>query len=499
MIMKTRILCVLLMLALALSVLAGCGGEESSEPSAEPAESSETSHDPADDNTLVETDAFRGSTVKVLSAAVNDGYVTEIGENQNKETCAEVLSKAIVARTQAVEEAYGVEIEETIMIDTKRYNGTFLSAVRDGLMTNTLEYDILYPCVLDAATMAAEGLLVDLAEADGIRVENTWWSQTFIKDTSIGGSTFYLTGDIGLRAKNAAGCYLFNKLLFDNHKIPYPYDDVRNMKWTLDGLYSIIKQVDMSNDLDGDKVITYHDDYGIAGQRGDLAKVFYGAGERIASVGEDGMPVLTFYNERSSKVVDMMVGIMQDARYYVIGDDFFNESSTPMTMLLDSFKADHCLFYSGSMEDALKLGDMASEFGILPVPMFDLEQGKYYTSTGAWSTNAYCVPTGIGEDREYRGEVILDALGGYSVDTVATAYYDVVLQYQKLRSQDDVDMLKIITENIGSDLGSVYSIGGLSTVLSNLTKQAPGTMTSAYEAAQGIAEADIENLIAAFR
>ena len=497
--MKRKVLCILLLVSLSLSVLAGCGGGEESSVPSEPAESSETSHDPADDNKLVETDAFRGSTVKVLSAAVNSSYVSEIGDNVDNETCAEVLAKAIVARTQAVEEAYGVEIEETIMIDGKRYNGTYLAAVRDGLMTNTLEYDILYPCVLDAATMAAEGILVDLGKAEGIRIENTWWSQTFIKDTSIGGNTFYLTGDIGLRAKNAAGCYLFNKELFNNNNIPYPYDDVRNMKWTLDGLYSIVKNVNMSNDLDGDKVITYHDDYGIAGQRGDLAKVFYGAGERIASVGEDGMPVLTFYNERSTKVVDTMVTIMQDTRYYVIGDDFFNESSTPMTMLLDSFKADHCLFYSGSMEDALKLGDMASEFGILPVPMFDAEQGTYYTQTGAWSTNAYCVPAGIGEDREYRGAVILDALGGYSVDTVATAYYDVVLQYQKLRSQDDVDMLKIITENIGSDLGSVYSIGGLSTVLSNLTKQAPGTMTSAYDAASGKAEEDIQNLIATFR
>lgn len=498
--MKTKFWCFFLLIALCFSVLVGCGGAgEESKAESEPAESSETSHDPSEDNVLIETDEFRGDTIKVFSAAVNSSYVSEIGNNENSETCAEVLAKAIVARTQAVEEAYGVEIEETIMVDSKRYNGTFLAAIRDGLITNTLEYDIIYPCVLDAATMAAEGILIDLNDAPGIRVENTWWSQTFIEDTSIGGHTFYLTGDIGLRAKNAAGCYLFNKQLFDNNNIPYPYDDVRNRKWTLDGLYSIIKQVDMSNDLDGDKVITYHDDFGIAGQRGDLAKVFYGAGERIASVGADGMPTLTFYNERSSKVVDAMVTIMQDARYYVIGDDFFNESSTPMNMLLDAFKADHCLFYSGSMEDALKLGDMESEFGILPTPMFDLEQGTYYTSTGAWSTNAYCIPSGIGEDREYRGEVILDALGSYSVDTVATAYYDVVLQYQKLRSQDDVDMLKIITESIGSDLGSVYSIGGLSTVLSNLTKQAPGTMTSAYDAASGKAQDDIENLIAAFR
>ena len=95
-------------------------------------------------------------------------------------------------------------------------------------------------------------------------------------------------------------------------------------------------------------------------------------------------------------------------------------------------------------------------------------------------------------------DVILDALCGYSVDTVAKAYYDVVLQYQKLRSDDDTEMLKIIFDNIGSDLGSVYSIGKLSTLLSNLVKQPVGTVTSSYQAAEGAAQSDIQTLIDAF-
>lgn len=499
--MKKRLVCLLLAASLccALLLLCACGGkEESSEAPESSREDSGQSAEPEPEDSLVETDEFKGDTVKVLSAAFNSSYVTEIGDNKDNEACAEVLSKAIVARTQAVEEAYGVEIEETIVIDAKRYNGSYLAQVRDLLLTSNCEYDILYPCLLDAATMAAEGILVDLRSAPGIRVENSWWNQTFIEDTSINDCTYYLTGDIGLRAKNATGCYYFNKKLFDDNKLAYPYDDVRGYTWTLDKLYSIVKEVNLSNDDDGDGVITYHDHYGIAGQRGDLAKVFYGAGERIASVGDDGLPQLTFYNERSAKVVDQMVAFMQDARYYVIGDDFFHESSTPMTMLLDSFKADRCLFYSGGLEDALKLGDMESDFGILPTPMFSAEQGQYYSSTGAWSSNAYCIPFGIGDDRAYRGAVILDALCGYSVDTVAKAYYDVVLQYQKLRTQDDVEMLKLITETIGSDLGSVYMIGGLSTLLSELTKQAPGTMTSSYQEKEAIAQNDIANLIEAF-
>lgn len=493
----TGAFCLLLAMLLAL-LCAGCGdtSTESSTPDVSQVESGEVSQGPTDE--FVQTDEFAGQTIRVFTAAFNDSYVTEIGDNSDNETCPEALSKAIVERTQLVEAAYGVTIEETIEIDPKRYSGSFLAAVRNFAISGTGEYDIYYPCLIDAGTMAAEGLLVDLSNARGIRIENSWWDQIIIQDTSVGGRTYYLTGDIGLRAKNAANCIYFNKNLFDRHNIAYPYDTVRNMEWTLDEVLSIISTVGLSQDLDGDGVITYHDSYGWGGQNGDMHNLFYASGERIAKSDEQGNLSITVYNTRSANVVDKIVSFMQDSAEFVLGDNFFNESPTPMVLLEDTFKADRCLFYSGNTETALRLGDMEGDFGVLPAPMFDKTQGQYYTQIGAWSSNAYCIPYGMSEQQTYRAQVILDALGAYSVDTVARVYYDVVLQYQKLRSDDDMEMLELIFSTTGSDLGHIYTLGGLSGMLTQLASQAPGQFTSSYQALESAAQSALNDLITTF-
>lgn len=497
-----RILGFFLAAFLCAVTLAGCRSEETNseaESSVHTAISGDTPGMSSEsDDSFVETDAFIGQTVKVFTAAFNDSYVTEIGDNANNEKCAKALSVAIKERTEAVEAAYGITIEEEILIDPKRYGGTFLTAVREYAVSQTGNYDIYYPCLLDAGTMAAEGLLVDLSNAEGIRIRNSWWDQTIIRDTAIGGSTYYLTGDIGLRAKNSAGCVFFNKAIFDNNGLTYPYDLVRNMQWTIDEALAMIKQADMSEDTDNDGSITYRDTFGWAGQNGDMQKLFYGSGERIAAVDERGVPSISVYNERSAGAVDKILELMQNGQEYVCGDDYFNESTTPMDMLLASFMADQCLFYSGGVEDALKLGDMESDFGILPVPMYDALQDQYYTLIGAWSANAYCIPYGLSEEQTYRAEVILDALGAYSVDTVAKTYYDVVLQYQKLRTDHDMEMLEIIFDSTGTDLGAVYQIGGLSSMLTALIEQPSGTFASSYDALESAAKTALNDLVNTF-
>ena len=153
-----RLLCICLLLTFALLMLASCGGEtpESSALASDPGSLPEISDEVSkNDDSFIETDEFQGETIKVFTAAFNDSYVTEIGDNSNNETCAKALSVAIKERTEAVEAAYGITIEEEIMIDPKRYGGTFLAAVREFGYSGTGDYDILYPCLLDAGTMAA--------------------------------------------------------------------------------------------------------------------------------------------------------------------------------------------------------------------------------------------------------------------------------------------------------------------------------------------------------
>ena len=85
------------------------------------------------------------------------------------------------------------------------------------------------------------------------------------------------------------------------------------------------------------------------------------------------------------------------------------------------------------------------------------------------------------------------------MDTVAKTYYDVVLQYQKLRTDDDVEMLELIFDCAGADLGAVYRVGGLSNMLTTLIEKPKGTFASSYEEVENSAKAALNDLIEAFR
>ena len=114
-----RLLCLLLAVLFCAGILVGCGDSDKDEGNKDSASGSvsgngATSGDDVSVNTdeLVE-DYFEGQTIRVFTAAFNDAYVTEIGDNSANENCAEVLSVAIKERTEAVEAAYGVTIEES--------------------------------------------------------------------------------------------------------------------------------------------------------------------------------------------------------------------------------------------------------------------------------------------------------------------------------------------------------------------------------------------------
>ena len=97
------------------------------------------------------------------------------------------------------------------------------------------------------------------------------------------------------------------------------------------------------------------------------------------------------------------------------------------------------------------------------------------------------------EDLEFIGAV-LECMSYYSMDTVAYEFYDVALKYQQSRDDDSMEMLDLIFDTRGVDIGSVFKIGNYDSVLHNLATAAPGTFRSAYEAAEVAAQTRIDQL-----
>ena len=137
---------------------------------------------------------------------------------------------------------------------------------------------------------------------------------------------------------------------------------------------------------------------------------------------------------------------------------------------------------------------MKGNYGLLPVPMLDETQTEYYSLVGAWSATALCIPNTLStEDAEFAGAV-LECMGYYSMDTVRKEYYDEVLNYQYVQDDASMEMLELILDSRGCDIGNIFMVGNCHNLLHDFATMDSGSFRSAYEAVEATAQADIDRL-----
>ena len=88
--------------------------------------------------------------------------------------------------------------------------------------------------------------------------------------------------------------------------------------------------------------------------------------------------------------------------------------------------------------------EMNDDYGILPEPMFDSDQGAYYSYTG-YTIPLLCVPA-TDPNRERTGN-ILEAICAASSDIVIPSMFEIVTKIQNVRDEDSADMIDIIIKN----------------------------------------------------
>ena len=483
----------LLIAVLACGILAACN-DEGDRSRADVSETSGSGKYVAD----VPDRDYGGATVTFLTCGVNQTASSEILYNDygsdDEEQMMEVVNDALRERYNQVYESIGVVIKEQYIYDGRRYNGEMINHIRNAIAGGTDTFQVCVPCLYDCATLAAEGQLIDLlGEVPYLNMSQPWWDQTFNSEMTIGGCLYFTIGDIGLINKDSTPCIAFNKDLFNEYNLESPYDLVDDGKWTLDKLIELCKN--MSVDLNDDGVIDYSDKFGYGGQYDDMWYLFYGSGERIASRDADGYPYLTMYNDRSATVIDKILEFMQDDEHYVCANNYFGVVNWPAELVTQAFVEGRSLFNLSGVGTTDAYRDMEDDFGLVPIPKFNEEQENYYSMVNPWTSNAFCIPISVEGDALEMTGITLEVMGAVSKNILATAYYDVALQYQKTRDDDTVRMLEIIFNSRGCDLGTIYKWGLLDNLLHELITMPRGSFASQYDAKSAAAQSAMEETI----
>jgi len=497
-----------LLLTLGGFLLSSCGGKTGNESSQgvkseTPVFSAAESGEPTSSSPIIEDD-FGDRDIIFLTI----GGANQVSEVIFNETLSEgeqswmtvAVNEAIRERNNRAESYLNCHIKE-LAITSDRVGREMLSYVRNELAGGQHTFDICAPSIYDCGTLAAEGSFLNLIEIPSLNTQNPWWDQSFNSSMTINGCLYFTLGDIGLFNKNATPVVYFNKNLAGDHGLEPSvlYGLVRDNKWTFDKAYEYAKL--LSVDVDDNAVIDFNDKVGWAGQADDTWNFFFASGERIVTQSGEKTLELTMFGGRSVNVAEKMYTMFRDTDHYISANNYFNVSGTPTYECTGkAFLEGRVMFFSDNMAFMHFFAGMDDEFGVLPTPKFDDAQDDYFSLINPWTGNAFALPAVLSEEDAYYAGGLLDVMGYYSVETVAYEYVQRTLKYQKTRDDDSVDMIQLIFDTRGCDIGIIYNIGlssgtSLPTMLQNLMNSPGSTFTAAYEAIATAAQLDLDEVI----
>ncbi len=450
---------------------------------------------------------FGNDTVRVLTTATAQSpTVCQIQPNSNSQYSAETATAVITAAaecTRLVEERLNLQIEEEVVYTFSRYGGEMYQRIHRDAMSDTGDYIFAMPCTIEAAMLAMDGLLYDLKDVPHIDLEREWWCEAFNDSVEIMDSNFFAISDIGTVSKEATLFIAFNKKMANSYNLTekYGYTSLYEMvdekAWTLDVLLEMAKSVYQDNN--SNNMCDPGDVNGLAGQSGAIYNFLTAADEKIVEVDGDGYPVLAVYNERAINLIgDAQEYFSSAGNGFICANDYFSQSQVPVSdVIVPEFKADRCLFFMDAIMNLNLIREMESDFGVLPVPMYDDTQDGYRSQIGCWSANCITIPTFVrGEDLE-KSAYVIEALSAVSNDKLNPVYYEQTLQYQISRDDDSMRMLDIIFGSRTCELAEVYNLDVFNTIV-NLIDSPPGTFASAFDAIDEKTELALEEIIAAY-
>ncbi len=480
--MKQKLLALVLLAALLLS-LAACGKNpntptESGSPS--DSVSDGVTEDPASQEEKLEIPdkTYDDADFVVLSAGQVAYDDFSFSEESNL-----VLDQAQFIRKSTVEETYGVKI--SIVIDENKSgvgNGSGYTRISRSVNSNTADYNVGLIGGMDVSTLAYSDFLCPLGKAEYIDLEKSWWDQNANEDLKVMGNIFFTQGDITASKSESTYVIFYNKKLGKEQKIEDPYQLVKDMHWTLDKFSEMCLSV--SEELDGNDIRDMNDRYGLYVWDDSFLGMINAVGGKIATINANGEFELSLYNDKVVSAVEQYTKIAYNSDYAVMYQRYSNAGN-----VREHWMNDQALFWATSSLNIEPMRDMESDFGILPFPMLNDEQTRYYATLPTYNSQFLCLPS-VQEDLNFTS-AITEALAYYGKKIVKPAVYEKTIAGTYFRDEESIAMLDIIYASFIYDIGQLHRIGNLNNLLMNMFRAKENTFSSIYEANVGAAERQI--------
>ena len=462
-----KILCLALALVTIAMCFASCGDSKKKGTKEIPPEALEQySHIPQTD--------LEGYNFRILSrkGMVKDQYV--------EEETGDIINDAVYRRNETVKALLNCDITS---IESSTDNA---SDALNTILAGDDQYDIIFPHSRTAFNYAVQNSLVNFNEVKTINLQNDWWSRDIVDSCNINGHLYVLDGDISTHRLSYAFTMYFNKRIFDELGIEYPYQMALDGEWTFDEFAKLVKQG--SKDLNGDGLIKQEDDqfgYYTADWYGPI-NVLYTGGQRIYDKDQRGLPRLSLNSPKTIEIFSKFFNLIDSEDVYIRLD----QVQMPKEEL---FEAGRSMFADKGLGQAKSMRSMSDDFGILPWPKFTKED-KYATAINGHAS-LMIMPITV-PDPDTSG-MIIEALAAVGQMEVIPAFYDVSLKTKFSRDSESEAMIDIVKESIIYDLGYV-SGGSFQSTGRDLSHKSNPDFAAYYAANESKAITDLNNFLKSY-
>ena len=471
-----KLMSILLVLLMLTSVLASCGGNDETTTTEAPTTEAPTTEIPTTEAPTTEAptteaptteaptteapstkdpnviwsskddvrDTWSGKTLNVACSVwyskeapwtMPEVFITE----ENDAKFGKKIQNAVLDRNEFIENSYGVKVNWI-----NATNSNMHDALEAAALAKNINYDLAAPRMMNAQSIVAGGYVYDLANREFIDLRNSYYNEDSVNTYTAHGHTFFVTGGFSPLDKESSFILFFNKnLLGDGSQKATDdlYDLVKNGKWTYD---KFVAYAEAAYKDDGDGIKNDTDTFGALIGTG-LDRYYDYFGIYQAGVNEaTGQWEITFKNDRDK--IDDIADVIKETVDY---DWFLGSAAGGWGVTNELFTENTFLFYSETL-DHTWLGNSA-DIGVVPFPMLNKEQGRYYVPCSMETSVAMCIPK-ITQDREM-SEYFMDVLCWTGEEYTMKAY----LEIKKEQFKDDAG-IEMITEyiipNISYDVGS---------------------------------------------
>ncbi len=467
--MKQKFTLVLAILMLLLP-LASCSETTNEEdPAAAPA----VEADPAAIDAAEETEDPNARIDSGLPSADFGGYTFNIyihntitNDFQAEEMTGEPVNDAEYERMVTVQDKGNCEIVPLVIAADNRQGQKALST---SVQAGTNDYDLVCLSGYSSCNALVEGLLTNLFTVENLDLSKPWWDQYCTEECTFKNAVYQMTGDISIGDNRATFCYFFNKNMAETYSLPNFYDMVDNFTWTIDNFREFAEAVDTNLDYNnnGNHVNDKDDIYGIYIWDDIMMGIVNASGIKCCTINQDGELELSLYSEKFVDAFDKFTA-------YAYNKDVtcaYQRNGYAADYGVLAFREGRALFFLQNIGAADQFRDMEDDFGILPLPLYDENQTRYYNSAASWSVSLYSIPkNAYGADGFARAGWITEALAYESKYSLTPAYYEQTLQNKVSRDEESARMLDLIFATRTYDFGWYFEIGGYNEGIMNLLR-----------------------------